>query len=137
MRTSRRLAILVSAMTLASMITPAPASAAGRDGPQPLSNVLPPVDAYGSEWVTVRWTTDRPVCHGRVRMHGGRNVDVAYPGDRDYTSFSKGGSTSFRLTAHEDGPDRAFLAATVDYDYCRPGSPTMNDAIGFWLPVRA
>ena len=83
---------MASAMTLASLVTPAPVSAAPRDrgGLQPLTNVLQPVDGYDSEWVTVRWTTDRPVCHVRVRMHGGRDADVAYPSDRDYTSFSMG-----------------------------------------------
>jgi hypothetical protein len=70
---------------------------------------------------------------------------VAYPSDRRFTSFSRGEGlrpgrvdvTPFRVTAHQQGPDRAFLTATVDYDYCRWDSPTMNDAIGFWLPVRA
>jgi hypothetical protein len=167
MRTSRQLAILgatvASAMTLASLVTPTPASAAPRDrgGLQPLTNVLQPVDGHDSEWVTIRWTTDRPVCHVRVQMHGGRDADFAYPNDRGYTSFSKGEGlrpgridyTSFRVTpngdgpvtangdgpvtANGDGPDWVFLTATVTYDYCRWESPTLNDAIGFWLPVRA
>ena len=151
MDTSRRLAVLgatvASAMSLASLFTPAPAPAApsDRDGLQPLTNVLQPVTPNDPAWVDFGWTTDRPVCHVRVEVHGGRNVAVAHPNDRRYTSFPKGerlrpgriGYTRFRLTAHEDGPDRAFLTATVSYDYCRRDSPTLNDAIGFWLPVRA
>jgi hypothetical protein len=151
MDTSRQLAVLgatvASAMSIASLFTPAPSSAApgDREGLQPLTNVLRPVTPNDPEWVDFRWTTDRPVCHVRVEVHGGRDVDVAYPDDRRYTSFSRGEGlrpgridyTPFRLTAHEDGPDRAFLAATVSYDYCRRDSPTLNDAIGFWLPVRA
>jgi hypothetical protein len=151
MKVSRRLAVLgatlASAMSLAALSASAPASAArpGLDGPQPLTAVLQPVNPHDPQWVTIRWTTDRPICHVRVRVHGGRSIDVAYPSDRRYTSFSRGEGlrpgridyTSFRVTAHQGGPDRAFLAATVDYDHCRWDSPTMNDAIGFWLPVRA
>jgi len=151
MKMSRRLAVvaatLASAMSLASLGTPAPASAAwpDRDGLQPLTTVLQPVDPHDPQWVSIRWTTDRRVCHVRVRVFGGRDVDTSYPGDRRYTSFSRSAGlrpgridyTSFRVTAHQDGPDRAFLTATVDYDYCRWDSPTLNDAIGFWLPVRA
>jgi hypothetical protein len=151
MRIGRRLAILgatlASAMSLASLSTPAPASAARpqRDGLQPISNRVQPVVKDDPRWVGIRWTTDRPVCHVRVRVRGGRNVDVAYPSNRRYTSFPRGEGlrpgraevTSFRVIAHQQGPDRAFLTATVDYDYCRWDSPTMNDAIGFWLPVRA
>jgi hypothetical protein len=152
MKTSRRPAVLgatlASAMSLASLGTPAPASAAqpDREGPRPITTVLQPVDPHDPQWVSLRWTTERRVCHVRVRVHGGReDVDVAYPGRRLYTSFSRGEGlrpgrvdyTSFRVTAHQDGPDRAFLTATVDYDYCYRDSPTLNDAIGFWLPVRA
>jgi hypothetical protein len=152
MKMSRRLAVLgatvASAMSLASLAGPAPASAArpGRDGPQPLTTVLRPVDPHDPQWVSIRWSTDRQVCHVQIRVHGVReHVDVAYPGNRLYTSFSRGeglkpgrvDDTSFRVTAHRDGPDRAFLTATVDYDYCYQDSPTLNDAIGFWLPVRA
>ncbi|MEV6851547.1 hypothetical protein [Actinoplanes sp. NPDC051411] len=152
MKTSRRLAVLgatlASAMSLASLGTPAPASAARleREGLRPLTTVLRPVDPNDPQWVSIRWATGRRVCHVRVRVHGGReDVDVAYPGDRLYTSFPGGeglepgrvDSTAFRVTAHQDGPERAFLTATVDYDYCHQDSPTLNDAIGFWLPVRA
>jgi hypothetical protein len=152
MRMSRRLAVLgatlASAMSLAALGAPAPASAArpDRDGLQPLTSVLQPVDPHDPQWVSIRWITDRRVCHVRVRVHGGRDVDVTYPGDRRYTSFFSDGEelrpggigyTAFRVTAQQDGPDQAFLTATVDYDYCRWDSPTMNDAIGFWLPVRA
>jgi hypothetical protein len=151
MKTSRRIAVvgvtLASAMSLASLTTPAPASAAqpDREGLRPLQNVLQPVGRHDPRWVSIGWTTDRRVCHVRVRVHGGRDVDVAYPEDRRFTSFSRGeglrpgrvGYTWFQLTAHQQGPDREFLTATVDYDYCRPDSPIMNDAIGFWLPVRA
>jgi hypothetical protein len=153
MRTARRLAVLgatlASAMSLASLTTPAPASASAdrpyADGLQPLKTVLQPVDPEDPEWVNIRWTTDRRVCHVRVRVHGGRDVDVDYPSHRRYTSFSRGEGlrpgrvdyTSFRVTAHQDGPDWAFLTATVDYDFCGWDSPTVNDAIGFWLPVRA
>lgn len=147
MRTAGRFAaVLASAMSLASL-APAPASAhrPHGDGPQPLNTVLRPVDPGRPQWAGLRWATNRRVCHVRVRVHGGRDVDVDYPGGRRYTSFSRGeglrpgriGTTSFRITAHRDGPDRAFLTATVDYDFCRSGSPVMNDAIGFWLPVRA
>jgi hypothetical protein len=151
MKTSRRLAVLgatvASAMSLAALAVPAPASAAwpDQDGLRPVGNMLQPVDPHDPRWVGIGWTTDRRVCHVRVRVHGGRDVDVDYPSDRRYTSFSRGEGlrpgrvdyTSFRVTAHQHGPDREFLTATVDYDYCQGESPTMNDAIGFWLPVRA
>jgi hypothetical protein len=151
MKMSRRLAVLgatlASAMSLALLGAPAPASAArpDRDGLRPITNELQPVDAHDPQWVSISWATDRKVCHVRVKVHGGRDVDVAYPADRRYTSFSRGEGlrpgrvdyTSFRVTAHQDGPQWEFLTATVDYDYCRWDSPTMNDAIGFWLPVRA
>ena len=152
METSRRTVVLgatlASAMSLAALGTPAPASAdrPARDGLQPATTVLRPVDPHDPQWVSIGWTTDRPVCHVRVRVHGGRaDVGVAYPGGRRFTSFSPGDMlapgridyTAFRVTANQDGPDLAFLTATVDYDYCRPDSPTLNDAIGFWLPVRA
>jgi hypothetical protein len=152
MHISRRLAVLgatlASAMSLASTVGQAPASAAWpdrQDGLQPLNKVLQPVDPRDPQWVSIRWATDRRVCHVRVRVRGGRDVDVAYPSDRRFTSFSRGEGlrpgrvdyTSFRVTVHRDGPDWAFLTATVDYDYCRWDSPTINDAIGLWLPVRA
>jgi hypothetical protein len=151
MRIGRRLAILgatlASAMSLGSLSAPAPASAAwpDQDGLRPIINELQPVDPHDPQWVSISWATDRKVCHVRVRVHGGRDVDVAYPSNRRYTSFSRGEGlrpgrvdfTSFRVTAHQDGPVWAFLTATVDYDYCRWDSPTLNDAIGFWLPVRA
>jgi len=150
MKTSRRLAVLgatlASAMSLASLSAPAPASAArpDREGLQPLTTVLQPVDPHDPQWVSIRWTTDQRVCHVRVRVHGGRKVEVDYPSDRRYTSFSRGEGlrpgrvdyTSFRVLAHQDGPGWAFLTAMVDYDYCGWDSPTINDAIGFWLPVR-
>jgi hypothetical protein len=151
MPVGRRLAVLgatlASAMSLASLATPAPASAArpeGTDGPRPLTNLVQPVAPGVPQWVSLGWTTDRRVCHVRVRVRGGRFAGIAYPGNRRYTSFSRGDGlqpgridhTSFRVTANEEGPGPAFLTATVDYDYCRPGSPTMNDAIGFWVPVR-
>jgi hypothetical protein len=139
---TRRLAVLGAALASAMSLT-SPASAAARpaaDGPRPVTNVLRPVGSHDPQWVSLRWTTDRRVCHLRVRVHGGRYAGITYPGHRDYTSFSRGEGlrpgridhTSFRVTANEGG----FLTATVDYDYCRPGSPIMNDAIGFWLPVR-
>jgi hypothetical protein len=138
-------ATLASAMTLASMVSPAPASAARRDGPQPLTSGLPPVDPGDPQWVSVRWTTDVRICHVRVRVHGGRDVDVAYPSDRRFTSFARGEGlrpgrvdhTSFRVTAHEDDSDWELLTATVDYDYCAGDSPAMEDAFGLWLPLRA
>lgn len=156
MRTGRRLAVLGAILAAAmSFAAPASASAEGlaapaadrpdHDGLQPLTNVLQPVDPEDPQWVSVRWTTGHRVCHVRVRVHGGPDVDVDYPSNRRYTSFSRGEGlrpgrvdyTSFRVTAHREGPDWAFLTATVDYDFCRWDSPTMNDAIGFLLPVRA
>lgn len=146
MRTGGRLAIfgaiLASAVSLAA---PASADRPYREGLEPLTTVLQPVDPGDPQWVSIRWTTGRRVCHVRVRVQGAPDVDVDYPSDRPYTSFSRGEGlrpgrvdyTSFRVTAHRDGPDWAFLTATVDYDHCRWDSPTMNDAIGFWLPVRA
>src|ERR1700733_11372956 len=145
MKMSRRLAVLgatlASAMSVASLGAPAPATAArpDRDGLQPLTHVLQPVAPHDPQWVSIRWSTDRRVCHVRVRVHGGRDVDVAYPSDRRYTAFSRGEGLrpgqvdfiSFRVTAHQDGPVWAVLTATVDYDYCRWDSPTLNDAIGF------
>jgi len=148
----RRLAILgatvASAISLAPIATPASASASPRDhdrGLQTLTNVLQPVDPYDPEWVNVRWTTDRKVCHVRVKAYGERDVEVVYPSDRRYTSFSQGEGlrpgrvdyTSFQVTVRENGPGWEFLRVTVDYDYCHGNSPTLNDAIGFWLPVRA
>jgi hypothetical protein len=150
MRTHRRFAILgatvASAMSLTPLAAAAPASAAPSErGLQPLTTVLQPVDAHDAQWVAIRWTTDHRVCHVRVRVHGGRDVDVAYPSDRRYTSFARGENlrpgridyTSFRVTVRTDGPGWAYVRATVDYDSCRRDSPTLNDAIGFWLPVRA
>jgi hypothetical protein len=83
--------------------------------------VLPPVDPHDPQWVSINWTTDRKVCH--VPLH----LLLAWGGAAaDYTSF--------QVDADNGGK---FLTATVDYDYCQGDSPTMNDAIGFWLPVRA
>jgi len=147
MRTGRAFAIAGAAVASAVGVAAAPASAAPADhdrGLRPVTNVLQPVDPYDSQWVSIRWTTDRKVCHVRVRVHAGRDVDVDYPSDRTFTSFARGENlkpgrvdyTSFRVKVGQ-GPGWQFLRATVDYDTCRWNSPTMNDAIGFWLPVRA
>jgi hypothetical protein len=148
MKTSRRLAVLgatlASAMSLAATAVPA-AGGPRSGGLRPVTNTLPPVELNDPQWVGITWTTDQEVCHVRVRVHGGRDVDVAYPGNRRYASFSRGEGlrpgpadiTLFQVTAFQHGPDREFLTATVDYDYCHRDSPVMNDAIGFWLPVRA
>ncbi len=62
MRTSRRFAILgatvASAMSIASLVTPTPASAAApdRDGRHALTTVRQPVDPRDPTWVDIRRT---------------------------------------------------------------------------------
>ncbi len=114
-------------------------------GPRPVSKVLEPVNAGESEWVRVRWKTDRRICDVEVVVWGNRKVDIDYPGDREYTSFSRGDSlgrgssdfTSFRVEADYDRDAWVKLEATISYTDCSRHSPTFSNDTGLTLPVRS
>jgi hypothetical protein len=145
----RRIAVLgatvAAAFSVASVAAPAPASAADQArGPQPVTSLLPAVDPHDGAWVSVKWRTDRKVCDVKLQVWGNRKVEIDYPSDRDYTSFSRGDTlrpgrtdyTSFRVTAHYNRPAWALLTATISYDFCGRHAPDMSSTTGFMLPVR-
>ncbi|WP_127504465.1 hypothetical protein [Actinoplanes solisilvae] len=121
------------------------AKAAPKKGPRPVSQVLSAVDAGESAWVRVRWKTDRRVCDVQVVVWGDDDVVIDYPGEREFTSFSRGDSlglgradyTSFRVEANPDGNDFSLLAATISYTDCKRGSPLLTHTSGLMLPARS
>ncbi|HEY7271786.1 MAG TPA: hypothetical protein VH502_03555 [Actinoplanes sp.] len=140
------LAATVAAPGLASVVAPAPASAARPHGPHPVNQWLQPVPAGTPTWVKVWWRTDRRVCDARLVVWGGSTVAVTYPSDRSYTSFSNGSTlsrretdyTSFRVTAA--GPTlpllgSALLRARLLYNDCGRFARTRWTDTGFLLPV--
>jgi hypothetical protein len=139
------LAATVAAPGLASMVAPSPASAAPR-GPQPADQWLRPVPAGVPTWVSVWWRTDRRICDARLMVWGGSAVAIAYPSDRNYTSFSNGSTlsrretdyASFRVTATGATLPllgSALLPARLVYNDCGRFARTRAVDTGFLLPV--
>ena len=163
MRTGRRIGIVVAAaVSVVAVATVSPAAAAGpggsaaqighsvdapkpKKGPRPVDQVLSGVDAGESAWVRVRWKTDRRVCDAQVVVWGDDDVEIDYPGEREFTSFSRGDSlgrgrtdfTSFRVEANPDEREFSLLAATISYTDCNRGSPLLTYTTGLMLPVRS
>jgi hypothetical protein len=147
MKNSRRIGALVAmasaAVGMATVTATAPASAAPVRGPQPVSTWLSAVRANADSWVKINWRTDRAVCNVEVRVSGGRDVDVDYPGRKRFTSFTRGdilrpGRTDF--TAFEVNPDYdragvARLRATISYDLCGRRDRTQYKSFALALPV--
>ena len=137
-------AVLAAALSLVSVTTASPASAAPREtGPRPVTQLLPTVQPNRPQGITVRWKTDRRVCDVKIRVWGNRNVRVSYPGRRDFVTFAEGDdlrpgrtdTTVFRVTAGFDRPVWAILAATITYDHCGRNAPTLTKNTGLLLPV--
>ncbi|MCO8272758.1 hypothetical protein M1L60_19365 [Actinoplanes sp. TRM 88003] len=146
MKNNRRVGALVAMATAAvgmAGMAAAPASAAPVRGPQPVSNWLGAVRANADSWVKINWRTDRTICDVEVRVSGGRDVDVDYPGRKRFTSFTRGdtlrpGRTDF--TAFEVNPDYdragvARLRATISYDLCGRRDRTQYKSFALSLPV--
>nr|WP_221381220.1 hypothetical protein [Actinoplanes polyasparticus] len=147
MKNNRRIgafvAMATAAVGMATVTATAPAAAAPVRGPQPVSNWLGAVRANADSWVKIYWRTDRPICDVEVRVGGGRDVDVDYPGRKRFTSFMRGdmlrpGRTDF--TAFEVNPDYdragvARLRATISYDLCGRRDRTQYRSFALALPV--
>jgi hypothetical protein len=150
MKIGRRIGAVVAtsaaAVGMASvMAAPATAAPAAR-GPQVISPWLQTVDSGESEWVSV-WLrgVDRRICDVRMAVRGPRNVDIDYPGNRNYTSLN-GGSTlvrgerdraSFRVEANVRRDSRIILSGVVSYNDCGRFSRTQFKRFGLLLPVDA
>jgi hypothetical protein len=144
----RRIGTVVAATVVALTLTSvaaAPASAASRPkGPQPVSALVSTVRSNQTSWVSVWWKTDRRVCDAKVVVWGNSRVDIGYPGNRPYTSFSNGDTlsrretdyTSFRVTPHVNGSAWVILAATITFNNCDRHARTQSRSTGFLLPVR-
>ncbi len=148
MKKSRRIGTIAATITaaagIASVATAAPAAAAvGRGSPHPVSVWLRPVPANADSWVNIFWRSSRTVCNAKVRVNGGPQVDVAYPGHRRSTSFPSGHTLRAGRTDHtaiKVGPDfdhsgLAHLRATIEYDYCGWQSNTEAKTFVLLLPV--
>ncbi|MBU2669575.1 hypothetical protein KOI35_39300 [Actinoplanes bogorensis] len=145
MNNSRRIGALVAMATaavgMATVTATAPATAAPR-GPEPVSNWLGAVRANADSWVKIYFRTDRKVCDVEVRVSG-RDVDVDYPGRRNYTSFSRGdqlrpGRTDFAAVSVNPDFDRAGIArlrATIAFDTCGRRDRTQYRSFSLALPV--
>src|ERR1700754_1342401 len=96
MNKGRQIGVLVAsgaaAVGMASVGLSAPGAAVSSAGPRPVSNWLRTVDANTSSLVAIGWQSTSRICDVRVRVDGGRQVDVRYPGFRNYTSLSRGTS---------------------------------------------
>jgi hypothetical protein len=114
-------------------------------GPRPVTRTLQAVDANEPEWVRVRWKTDRRICDARVVVWADDDVEITYPGDREFTSFSRGDSlgrggtdfTAIRVEANYDRDSWALLEATISYTDCSRGSRTWSSDTTLMLPVRS
>jgi hypothetical protein len=148
MNTVRRigatLAATVAAAGMTSMAVASPASAASQ-GPRPVSNWLRAVPANTSSWINIYWRTDRPVCDAKIWVDGGRRVDVSYPSNRSYTSFSRGSSlrpgrtdySAVRVDPNFDRAGVALLRTTITYTNCGWHSRPMRNSSVVTLPVRS
>jgi hypothetical protein len=136
------LAATVAAAGMTSMAVASPASAAPQ-GPRPVSDWLHAVPAHTSTWVNIYWSTDRPVCDAKIRVDGGRHVDVSYPGNRSYTSFSRDTSlrpgrtdySAVRVNPDFDRKGVALLRTTITYTSCGWHARTMRSSSTVTLPV--
>ncbi|MBM2618740.1 hypothetical protein JIG36_24585 [Actinoplanes sp. LDG1-06] len=158
MRTGRRIGIVAATaaavmglLAVASPASAAPATDAQASapkqfkGPRVVNQTLATVDANDSQWVRVKWKTDRRVCDAQVVIWANDDVQIDYPSDRDYTSFSRGDTlnrgrgdyTSFRIQADFDRDAWAILAATITYTDCSRNSDTYTSNTGLVVPVRA
>ncbi|MCY1144604.1 hypothetical protein OWR29_41960 [Actinoplanes sp. Pm04-4] len=162
MSTGRRIgfaaAVLAASMSIATVVTATPAlavhQAAGSDtsdarkrvkGPRPVTRTLQAVEANEPQWVRVRWKTDRRICDARVVVWADDDVEITYPGDREFTSFSRGDSlgrggtdfTAIRVEANYDRDSWALLEATISYTDCSRDSRTWSSDTTLMLPVRS
>jgi hypothetical protein len=145
MNKSRRIGAIVALATaavgVASVAATSPAAAAVR-GPQPVSSWLRAVPAHSVSWVNINWRTNQRVCDVEVRVTG-RDVDVAYPGHRRSTSFSRGdelraGRSDYTAIAVNPDFDRAGIArlwATISYDNCGWKAKAQRTSFVLSLPV--
>jgi hypothetical protein len=136
------MAASAAAMGMATVGLASPAAAAGQ-GPRPVSNWLNPVQANRSTWLNIAWRTDQRICDVRVRVDGGRRVDVDYPSRHRYTSFSRGDSlrayridyTAVRVTPDFNRNGVAVLRTTIAYDNCGWHARTQYRSSYLSLPV--
>ncbi|MBL7260446.1 hypothetical protein [Paractinoplanes lichenicola] len=154
MSTGRRFGI-IAATTLGLLAVTTPAAGAATrgeteaqkkaKGPRPVSRMLEAVDAGESSWVQVRWKTDVKVCDVKVTVRDNRHIEIDYPGDRDFTSFSRGDTlkrgktdfTAFRVEADYDRDSWALITTKISYTDCTDESPTYTKSTDLMLPVRA
>ncbi|GAB2596874.1 hypothetical protein Aab01nite_72310 [Paractinoplanes abujensis] len=164
MSTGRRIGIVAAtaavAMGMLTVTAPAASAATGPQqaqdlptaqakkkvkGPRPVSRTLKAVDAGESAWVQVKWKTDVKICDAQVTVRDNRHIEVDYPGEREFTSFSRGDSlkrgrtdfTAFRVEADYDRDSWALITATISYTDCEDDSPTYTRSTDLMLPVRA
>ncbi|MBU2669574.1 hypothetical protein KOI35_39295 [Actinoplanes bogorensis] len=150
MRTAGIIAATAAA-AMSALVVASPASAAGNapkqfKGPHVVNQMLSTVDANDSQWVRVKWKTDRRICDAQVVIWANDDdVAIDYPSDREYTSFSRGDTlnrgrgdyTSFRIEADFNKDSWAILAATITYTDCSRNSDTYTSNAGLVVPVRA
>ncbi|MCO8272757.1 hypothetical protein M1L60_19360 [Actinoplanes sp. TRM 88003] len=114
-------------------------------GPRPVTRMLQPIDSGESQWVRVRWKTDRRICDVKVVVWGDDEVEINYPGDREFTSFSRGDSlgkgktdfTAFRVEADYDRSSWALLEARISFTDCGRNAPARSKDTTLMLPVRS
>jgi hypothetical protein len=147
MNKSRRIGALVAAAVasvgMSALVAPTAAEAAPR-GPHPVSNFVQPVRAHTDTWVSIRWQTSHRICDARVWVNG-RRVDVDYPRNARFASFSRGDSlrpgrtdfTAFRVDADFNRSRVALLRATIAYDNCGRYARTIRRSFGIAMPVVA
>jgi hypothetical protein len=137
------LAATAAAAGMTSMAVASPASAAPQ-GPRPVSNWLRAVPAHANTWINIYWNTERPVCDAKIWVDGGRRVEVDYPGNRSFTSFSRGTSlrpgrsdySAVRVNPDYDRAGVALLRATITYANCGWHARTVRTSSTVTLPVQ-
>jgi hypothetical protein len=136
-------AVAAAGMTTIAAASPASAAPQAPQGPRPVSDWLRAVPANTGSWINIQWYSGRPVCDAKVWVDGGRKVDVDYPGNRNYTSFSRGDTlrpgrsdvTAVRVTPRFNRAGIALLRATISYDNCSFHGRQTRDTTTLSLPV--
>jgi hypothetical protein len=134
---------LAAAPASASAAAPAPAAQKVK-GPEAINQLIAVQDGQ-TTWVKVWWKTDRTICGAKLIVWGNPQVDVGYPANRDFVSFSHGFTldrrrtdfTTFRVTPHVGKSAWVIMAGTMTYNYCGWHARAQSKSTGFLLTVRA
>jgi hypothetical protein len=143
MRAAAMAALASAAGVMAALTAAGPATAAPARGPEPVSTRLTAVNSNTSSWVNIYWRSDTPVCDAQVRVDGGRQVRIAYPGMRRTTTFTRGNAlrpgrtaaTPVQVSPNVRNGGIVLLRAVMSYDDCGRHARTQFKRVNLALPV--